>query len=146
MMSEVKAFLDASRLFRQQTNCYGPVLIVEDDYCIARMLSHMVKLQGLESKIVATVDDAITFIQENCDDIRCVILDLHLQGSDGEEVIHFIETQQSRVPYVVHTCDWDAAKEITKKYPRAAVYRKGDSITKLVEALGFNDSADCHAS
>jgi len=144
-MTEVREYLEASRRFRQMTRAYGPVLIVEDDRCIARLLKHLVMMQGLKAKTVATAEDAITYIEENHGEIRCVILDLHLKDGEGETVVNFIETQHSMVPYVIHTCDWEATKSITKKYPRAAIYKKGESMMLLMEALGFDGSKYCNA-
>ena len=138
----VKDYLEAGRKLRQMTRAFGPILIVEDDAHIADLLKRIVEFHGLKAKVTNHVDDAMTYIHENHDKIRCVVLDLHLRGEEGEQVLQFIETKHSRVPYLVYTCDMKAGHAIEEKFPRATVLKKGDSIQKLVEALGFNGRPD----
>ena len=145
MIKEVKDYLEASRRLRQATRAFGPILIVEDEPSIATFLAHLIEGHGLKAKVVNNIDDAMTYIEEHHEDIRCAIIDLHLRGKEGEEVVNFIETKHSRVPYLVYTGDIQAARDIEDKYPRATVLRKGDSISLMVEALGFNDRTHSRA-
>jgi len=141
MTEAVTKFLETSRRFRQMTRAFGIILIAEDDFCISMFLKKVAEAHGLRAEIVSTSEDAMTLIQENSEEIRCVIIDLHLRDSEGAEVIHFIETRHTRVPYLVYTGDLIAAREVTERFPRATVLRKGESIERMIDALGFSEAS-----
>jgi CheY-like chemotaxis protein len=146
MTAEETSYLAFCRNLRQQLRSGGSVLVVEDDLDTARLIMNIVKYQGLPTEAVTNVEDAMTYIQEHSEEIQCVVIDLHLGSSDGEEIIQFIETQHSRVPYLVYTSDYAACAVIEKKYPRATIVRKGDSINGLIKGIGVDDGSYCTVS
>jgi len=65
-----------------------PVLVVEDDAPIARLMQMHLEAAGLRVRTCANGDDAIALLQEA--GFRAVILDRMLPGSGGMRVLRFI--------------------------------------------------------
>jgi len=65
-----------------------PVLVVEDDAPIARLMQMHLEASGLRVRTCANGDDAIALLQEG--GFRAVILDRMLPGSGGMRVLRFI--------------------------------------------------------
>jgi len=65
-----------------------PILIVEDDAPIARLIQMHLEAAGMKSQLCANGDDAIALLQEG--GFRAVVLDRMLPGSGGMRVLRFI--------------------------------------------------------
>ena len=138
MTETQRRFFDTSRKFRQSVRP-GYFLIVEDDYCIASFLKNIIKQHGHPAAIVRRADSALQMIEKDADNIKGVIVDLHLYGGGrGEDVIEAIENGYSQLPYFIYTSDIHAAEAIARQYRRAAIIEKASSVLNLLDALGFN--------
>lgn len=65
-----------------------PILIVEDDAPIARLIQMHLEAAGMKSQLCGNGDDAIALLQEGS--FRAVVLDRMLPGSGGMRVLRFI--------------------------------------------------------
>lgn len=117
----------------------GYCLIVEDDFPTAKIIEKVIRGNGIESRIVDSAEDALTILHEDSEHVISVVVDHKLVGNgNGEEVVQDLERNYKGVPYVFHTGDSKAAKEIAEKYPNANVIMKGESMFDLVNSLGFS--------
>jgi len=87
----------------------------------------------------------MTMIINDHENIKCVVVDLHLSGMeiiDGEQMVEFIENHESKLPYVVYTGDPNAGAYVKKKHRRSTVILKGDGLSELFEAVGIDERRD----
>lgn len=61
------------------------VLVVDDQADVASSTADILGYEGLNTTAVGTVDDALRVISTG--EVRCVILDHHLVGEDGERLL-----------------------------------------------------------
>lgn len=70
------------------SNDSRPVLVVEDDAPIARLIQMHLEAAGLKVKCCGNGDEAIALLQEG--GLRAVVLDRMLPGSGGMRILRFI--------------------------------------------------------
>ena len=120
----------------------GFVLVVDDDDSTCAFFETMIKNAGLDVRNVATVADAQTILHEESERIICAIVDLNLaEGGDGEDVIRDLERNYQKIPYIVCSGDRRKTKKVTRHFPRANVFHKGESVIGLIRALGISCEA-----
>jgi len=143
MKAATRSYLDASQkartVIRHITCKQGFCLIAEKDEMHASLLSCMLEHAKLRSMIATNVEDAITILHEDGDNVICAVIDYYLNGSgNGLDVIREIEHRHSSIPYVVHTDSLKAASEVTGRFPNANVILKGQDLMRLLDALGVS--------
>jgi DNA-binding NtrC family response regulator len=116
----------------------GFFLVVDDDDEICALISLILEKNGFRAVNANTVSDAQTILFENGEKVICAIIDLNLNGEDGEEVIRDLERNYPRIPYVVCTGAPDRAKRAIDHFPRANVIHKGANIEGLLTAMGVD--------
>src|SRR5580698_1465926 len=79
------------------------VLLVEDDFDMQGMLTHVLQLENITPEIAPTVQEALNVLRDKPMDL--VLLDLTLPGGDGFELLRQIHADPSlqRIPVIILT-------------------------------------------
>jgi signal transduction histidine kinase/HPt (histidine-containing phosphotransfer) domain-containing protein len=79
------------------------VLLVEDDFDMQAMLTHVLQLEHITPEIAPTVQEALKVLRDKSMDL--VLLDLTLPGGDGFELLRQIHADPSlqRIPVIILT-------------------------------------------
>ena len=80
------------------------VHIVDDDDASRTALGFLLRNLGYEARIYASGRE---FLDRNDDDRGCVLLDVHMPGMDGFEVLAEMERRQVKLPIIMLTGDGD---------------------------------------
>ena len=80
-----------------------PILIVEDDEHIAKMIAATLSIGGYTSEICEDGERAVTLISER--DYDLVLLDVMLPGLDGFSVIQRIQSDKTPVIFLTAVQD-----------------------------------------
>lgn len=75
------------------------ILIVEDEEDLAENLSDLLELEGYQTKICHSGEDAIQSVEDHVPDL--VLLDIQLTGIDGIEVLKRLKETHSQLPIVM---------------------------------------------
>jgi len=84
------------------------VALVDDDESVRRALRRVLRLDGLSVETFGTASE----FMESCPDVRfdCIVLDVHLGGISGLELLQRLRKLGCPVPVVIITAHDDAAK------------------------------------
>jgi DNA-binding response OmpR family regulator len=107
------------------------ILFVDDEVALGEMLSLYFGHKGYVVTTAMTVEQAISWLDEQ--EFSLVILDLNLGGQDGLEVLRFVKGRFPKLPVVVFT-GLDVDESLVKKClaDRADGFmRKTDGLEKL---------------
>ena len=142
-------FRECSKI-RQIARDEGYILVVDDDELIASLVCATAKHCGYSSKSLSSAEAAMIDIAANFSTIRCVVIDLHLNGmpsfkkgcdtKDGDAVVEFIEHCHREIPYLVYTGDPEAAEEMKTRFTRAIIIQKNGDVKNIMDALGISHS------
>lgn len=88
-------------------------LIIEDDRDIAALFRHVLDIAGYQTEIVLHGEQAMRVLESTHPDI--VLLDLHLPGVPGEQILKQIRADErlKRVPVVVVTAHSEIADQLS---------------------------------
>jgi FixJ family two-component response regulator len=83
-----------------------PVAIVEDDESVRNSLQRLLRSVDLPVIAYASAEDFLT--RSPMDDPSCLILDIHLGGMSGVELLERLVNDKMRMPVVLITADEEA--------------------------------------
>lgn len=106
------------------------IAIVDDDLGVRRALARLVAVLGHQAKTFASGEEFLDSVQSHPPD--CVLLDLHLSGMSGIQVIASLRDRGETAPVVIMTgldetgtrercCSAGAACYVTKPIERAVL-------------------------
>lgn len=133
---EVTEFIKKSHEIRRNTR-EGYILFIDDEIHITNIFKRLSIIYNFEARCVNGVNTGLNTIINDQENIKCVVLDLHLKNSSGETIIKYIEENRINIPYIVYSGDNKEINKLQEKYPRAMCFRKSDSIYDLIEFLGI---------
>lgn len=108
------------------------ILIAEDEQLVTRLLRTVLVQAGYDVKDVRSAADAIAAIRE--EDVRLVLLDMHLADGTGLRVLEALAELRKQLPVVLMT-----GEDIEPDDPRirlvSAILRKPFDVSELEEAV-----------
>lgn len=112
----------------------GPIAIVDDDASVRSALSRLLASIGVSSVTHASGTD---FLESRAlHDVDCLILDLHLPGLSGMEVLEEVNVAATKLPVVLMTGRYDGAfASEALEAGASAVLRKPFDETALFQAI-----------
>jgi FixJ family two-component response regulator len=113
------------------------VVVVEDDLGSRTSLGRVLRLGGFEAAMYASAEE---FLDSRPTAIPiCLILDIQLRGQSGLDLQRCLETEGSRVPFIVMTAfDDDRVQKEAEALGCLAYFRKpceGHAILALLRTL-----------
>lgn len=111
----------------------GPILVVEDEAEVARMITGVLVRHGYETLEAATGLEALEAVRNHRDTVALVLLDLMLPELGGEDVYRFLKALAPDLPVLFTTGREDLARKID---PRAPLLPKPFGDRELLGALG----------
>ena len=114
------------------------VYVLDDDPDVLRGLERLLKVHGFRPKLF---DSAETFLAAARDaDARCLLLDVHLNGTSGIDVKRQLMRSGIDVPVIFITArDSEATRRRTAEVGCVAYLSKPFSAKSLVEAIALAD-------
>jgi DNA-binding response OmpR family regulator len=115
------------------------VLIVEDDLAISESTGEVLRIEGIASEHVPTIDGATAFLEAEPFDV--VLLDLYLPGGSGLDFLRRLraDPRHARQPVLLMTgAAWDAldeARQVLSESRPAELIVKPWEVSDLLAAL-----------
>lgn len=109
------------------------ILIVEDDYSVALVISKACWAAGLETRVASNGQEALDMIHGGLRP-SAIILDLYMPILDGNGFLEKFQEFSRRPPVVVLSAYLDMLREDLKGIP-AKLIRKPPDLTSLVDIL-----------
>src|SRR5688572_3234531 len=81
--------------------------LVDDDQSIRTSLTRLLRSAGYEARTFADAEEYVEYIDKACTDANCVILDLHMPGMNGLDLLAMINRRLPPVPVIVLTATQD---------------------------------------
>ncbi len=95
------------------------ILVVDDNLIIRKILTKTLENFGYKVVAVSSGEEALDYIQNET--AECMILDLHMGGLSGYEVLERLSNNGSKIPVIILSADW---QEASKKKAEALGARK----------------------
>ncbi len=113
----------------------GLVAIVDDDHSVGRALQRLLRSVGVES---VTHDSGLEFLASpQLHEVDCLLLDIHMPGMSGMEVLSEVRVAATKLPIVLMTGRYDADfAEMALAAGASAFLRKPFRAAELYSALG----------
>ena len=86
------------------------ILVVEDEYAVARGVQYALQQEGYEVQIARTGEEGLEFATQQAPDL--VLLDVRLPGMDGFEVLRRLRATGSKSPVLVLTARDDEVDKV----------------------------------
>jgi FixJ family two-component response regulator len=113
------------------------VAIVDDEEPVRKALKRLLRASGLEADTYASGKDFLEASGTRVPD--CVVLDLHMPGMSGLQVLHELRSAKKSLPTVVITAyDEPASREECLAAGAAAYLRKPLDERLLLNAISAN--------
>lgn len=110
------------------------VYLVDDDAGIRGSVDLLLELLGYEVHTFATGEEFLAACQS--DWVGCLVLDLHLTGVSGIEVLQRMAEQNVRLPTIVATSERsEVVKPLVARFNPVAVLEKPTDSDELVAAI-----------
>jgi len=79
----------------------GPIAIVDDDPGVRKALQRLLRVHGLDT---VTHESGMHFLQSpELHEVECLILDMHMPGMSGVEVLAEVRVAATKLPVVLMT-------------------------------------------
>ncbi len=109
------------------------VAIVDDDPSVRRALSRLLRMAGLQ---VAVFASAAELLADMPADTACLVLDIHLGGMSGLELLTQLRTEGNDLPVVIITAHDDPhARELATQAGCTAYLRKPFKPPEFLQAV-----------
>ena len=83
----------------------GPIAIVDDDASVRKALSRLLRSHGFDT---VTHDSGREFLDSaTLHDVECLLLDMHMPGMSGIEVLEEVRVAATKLPVVLMTGRYD---------------------------------------
>jgi DNA-binding response OmpR family regulator len=100
------------------------ILLAEDDVSIADLLVDILTEEGYVVQLAATGSDALAALQ--ADRLDLALVDLHMPGLNGWEVLEAVRMRQIAVPIVIMTASTLDAEALVAAGARTCLYKPFD--------------------
>lgn len=112
----------------------GRVLVIEDSRADQRLISHLLKDSDVQLEFL---DEAVLAVETAAQGFDLILLDYHLRGANGADVLTLMREKQIMTPVVMITADdsQETARHSRDAGASAMVYKPMTSET-LLRALG----------
>jgi FixJ family two-component response regulator len=111
-----------------------PIALVDDDLSVRRALPRLLRSAGYEPRGFASGRELLD--SGFADRAACLVLDIHLEGMSGFELLESLRASGSRVPAIFITAHDDpAARERARRAGASAYLRKPFDAGVLIDAL-----------
>ena len=98
---------------------FATVLLVDDEEQIRTMARNMLERKGYTVYTAADGHEALQEFEARRDEIDCIVLDLSMQGMNGEETVRQFRERSYDVPIIVSSGYSDS--EISKRFDGAGL-------------------------
>jgi FixJ family two-component response regulator len=116
------------------------IVIVDDDTNLLKSLERLLKLYGYAVQTFVSADSFIS--QVHLDNVSCIVLDIHLNGTTGVELRQYISKRGVTIPVIFITADDNELLRMEATETGCAAYlRKPVSPDVLLNAIGAASSA-----
>jgi len=90
------------------------ILVVDDDHTMTELLSELLSAEGYEVRVAHNGTDAFKHVR----DPRCkgLLLDMHMPGINGPELLLLLEAEGIRRPTLIMTSDPDFDEAEMKQF------------------------------
>jgi FixJ family two-component response regulator len=113
------------------------IYLIDDDKSVRRAFELFLKSAELEYKSFENANDFLAAIKPNLHDV--LVLDLHLPGMSGTELLEKFNTESIYLPVIVATAFDDiASRQCCKEYGVKAYLRKPVDGEALVDLIKYN--------
>ena len=85
-----------------ETSVESPMLVVDDDSAILRILDRYFTKKGHNILVASSVEDALTIFKQNSN-IMTILSDLKMPGLDGDDLVKEIRDLGSDIPVYIMT-------------------------------------------
>ncbi|HJP05736.1 MAG TPA: response regulator [Gammaproteobacteria bacterium] len=118
------------------------IAIIEDDLAVADAIAATIGANGWVPMVYATAESFISTL-DDADAPGCIILDLHLPGMSGVDVLHTLSDRNQSIPAIVLTAHPDGPLTMPAfKAGIVALYTKPISSEVLIgsikRAIGYS--------
>ena len=79
----------------------GPIAIVDDDDSVRRALARLLESHGFETTVHASGADFLA--SPELHDVECLLLDVHMPGLSGLEVLEAVRDAATKLPVILMT-------------------------------------------
>ncbi len=91
------------------------ILVVDDDATLTTLIAELLRAEGYEVRVCHEGGAAYEHVKNpKC---KGVVLDLHMPGVNGPELLMIMESEGIRTPVIVVTSDPDFGEEEMKQFP-----------------------------
>jgi FixJ family two-component response regulator len=113
------------------------IYIIDDDQYVRRSFEILFKSAGLECNSFGSALEFLNAAHLIENDI--IILDIHMPGMDGCELLQYLSTLELYLPVIVITAyDEAASRECAKKYGALAYLRKPVDSEALIDLIKYS--------
>ena len=113
------------------------VYIVDDNIYVLRGMSLRLKSAQLDCLPLDSAEKFLEVYKPGSDDL--LILDMHLTGMNGCELLHRLSQLKTVIPVIVITAfDEQSSRDCAKKYGSVAFFRKPIDGEALIDVIRFN--------
>ena len=110
------------------------IVVVEDDAGMRKALERLLRVAGYKTELFPSAEAMIA--AQAADSADCLILDIHLPGISGIELLRRLSASGRRSPVIFITAqDDDAAREEARQLDCVAYLRKPFDGTVLLAAI-----------
>lgn len=121
------------------------ILVVDDDAAIRELVAEVLALEGYGVVAASTVPAALLAFDQHAPpagDLRVVLLDLHLHGTDGTEVLRRVEARGGATAVVFMTGNADR-EDIAAREGRPVIAKPFDLDELLAVVAAHCANASC---
>ena len=83
------------------------ILVVDDNLIIRKILTNILEKDGYVVVAVSSGEDALEYARSET--VGCMILDLHMEGLTGFDVLEHLAENGPKIPVIVLSADWQEA-------------------------------------
>jgi FixJ family two-component response regulator len=115
------------------------IYIIDDDKRVLRGFQNLLKSAGYESVAFNSGEEFLNSSRLTSDDL--LLLDMHMPGMNGCEVIETLTNNQIHIPVIIITAyDEVVSRECAKKYGALAYLRKPVDGEALIDLIKYSIS------
>jgi FixJ family two-component response regulator len=111
----------------------GPLAVVEDDESVRQSLLRLLHSSGRAAVAYASAEEFLFCLQR--DTPCCLVLDIHLRGMSGIDLLEKLARENLRIPVVFITANGEEASEGVLRRSGATCLRKPFDETSLIQAI-----------
>ena len=111
------------------------VVVVDDDEAVRDSLKTLLELQSYS---VVTFETCQEFIESDFTGVACLVLDIHLPGVSGLDLMNVLKRDRRSLPTILITgrCD-NAIRDRARQFGAVALLEKPIDFNSLIHAIGL---------